>query len=62
MPAAWVSSPRHGEGDALSPSDLRAVQDLLKRHVRLTGSRIARAILRDERRLAGFRRIATYTR
>jgi len=44
--------------EALGASDLRVVLDLLKRHVRLTGSRLARAILRDERHLTAFRRLA----
>jgi glutamate synthase (NADPH/NADH) large chain len=44
--------------ETMTAADVAVLKELLKRHVRLTGSRIARAILRDEHALATFRRVA----
>jgi glutamate synthase (ferredoxin) len=44
--------------DDLTATDRALVRELLSTHERLTGSRVARAILRAERELSGFWRIA----
>jgi hypothetical protein len=41
-----------------STSDLNLLRTLLVSHIQLTGSRLARAILRRDRHLSGFHRVA----
>jgi len=43
-----------------SASDLNMLRALLESHTQLTGSRLARAILRRDRRLSGFHRLARH--
>jgi glutamate synthase (NADPH/NADH) large chain len=43
--------------DAPTPAEQKLLRDLLETHERLTGSRVARALLRFDRHLAGFCRI-----
>ena len=43
--------------DAPTPAEQKLLRDLLEAHERLTGSRVARALLRFDRHLAGFCRI-----
>jgi glutamate synthase (NADPH) large chain len=44
--------------EVLTPSEVTMLRDLLSTHARLTGSRLARSILRQDPRLWSFRRIA----
>jgi glutamate synthase domain-containing protein 2/glutamate synthase domain-containing protein 1/glutamate synthase domain-containing protein 3 len=53
------TNPQHLVVEALTPSDQKVVRHLLETHERLTGSRLARAILRHDRSLTTFRRIAS---
>ena len=53
------TSPQHLSVEALTASDHHIVRHLLETHERLTGSRLARAILRRDRGLTTFRRVAS---
>jgi len=52
------SSPEHLAVEPLTVADQQIVSHLLETHERLTGSRMARAILRHDRSLTTFRRVA----
>jgi glutamate synthase domain-containing protein 3 len=64
---AFVRAPRAivaervGDGDVLveplSPADRTIVRDLLEAHVRVTGSRVARTLLRNDSGLSSFLRV-----
>ncbi|HEX7136354.1 MAG TPA: glutamate synthase-related protein, partial [Vicinamibacterales bacterium] len=53
------TNPQHLAVEPLTPSDQKVVRQLLETHERLTGSRLARAILRHDRGLTTFRRVAS---
>ena len=53
------TSPQHLAVEPLTASDQQVVRHLLETHERLTGSRLARAILRHDRSLTTFRRVAS---
>jgi glutamate synthase domain-containing protein 2/glutamate synthase domain-containing protein 1/glutamate synthase domain-containing protein 3 len=53
------TNPQHLAVEPLTASDLKIVRHLLETHERLTGSRLARAILRHDRGLTTFRRVAS---
>ena len=44
--------------EPLSATDRKIVRELLETHERLTGSRLARAILRNDRELTTFKRVS----
>jgi glutamate synthase domain-containing protein 3 len=53
------TNPQHLAVEPLSAPDQKIVRHLLETHERLTGSRLARAILRHDRGLTTFRRVAS---
>jgi glutamate synthase (ferredoxin) len=53
------SNPQHLAVEPLTASDQKVVRHLLETHERLTGSRLARAILRHDRGLTTFRRVGS---
>jgi glutamate synthase domain-containing protein 2/glutamate synthase domain-containing protein 1/glutamate synthase domain-containing protein 3 len=53
------TSPQHLAVEPLTAADQKVVRHLLETHERLTGSRLARAILRHDRSLTTFRRVAS---
>ena len=53
------TAPQHLEVEPLTAADHRTVIELLETHERLTGSRLARAILRHDRGLTTFRRVVS---
>jgi glutamate synthase domain-containing protein 2/glutamate synthase domain-containing protein 1/glutamate synthase domain-containing protein 3 len=55
------TNPQHLAVDAPTPAEQKVLRELLETHERLTGSRIARSLLRFDRHLAGFCRITPAT-
>jgi glutamate synthase domain-containing protein 3 len=53
------TAPQHVLIESLTAADHRLVIDLLEAHERLTGSRLARAILRRDRGLTTFKRVTS---
>ena len=53
------TAPQHVVVEPLTAADHRSVIELLETHERLTGSRLARAILRHDRGLTTFRRVVS---
>jgi len=53
------TNPQHLVVESLTAADQKAVRHLLETHERLTGSRLARAILRHDRGLTTFKRVAS---